>query len=86
MKCSPLYEDKAKYRKEIERAIVEVGADCRAGPIYLEYYHLLNESYRYEFFKKIFIRALFNLEEIYSLFETWFSSLSEEQLALLQTK
>ena len=32
---TPLFEDKPKYRKEVERAILEIGADCRAGPLYL---------------------------------------------------
>ena len=32
---TPLFEDRPKYRKEVERAILNVGADCRASPLYL---------------------------------------------------
>ena len=36
-----------KYKKELERAIVEIGADCRAISLYEEYYHLVADGFKY---------------------------------------
>ncbi len=47
---------------------------------------MLSENYRYEYFKKIFTRALTNLEEIYQLFQQWFNSKTEAELAAIAAK
>ena len=53
--------DPEKYKPQLERAIIEVGADSRALFLYEEYYEMVKENLRYEFYKKVFTRALRDL-------------------------
>ena len=39
--------DPQKYKKELEKCILEVGADSRAISMYEEYYEMLNENVRF---------------------------------------
>ncbi len=65
--CRLMYfdQDRQKYKKELEKAILEIGADSRALSLYEEYYDMVNEGVRFEFYKKLFTRALAGLEVMY---------------------
>ena len=62
------------YKEQLERAIMEVGADSRSLWLYQEYYDLIadNPNNRYEFYKKVFTRALIDLEALLARFNEWF--------------
>ena len=78
--------DQAKYKKELEKAIFEVGADTRSISFYQEYYGMISENTRYEFYKKIMTRALIGLEDIFDMFKNWLDQLNESQVNLFYTK
>lgn len=43
--CKEAYvDDLPKYKKELEKAIMEVGADSRSLSLYEEYYEMVNEA------------------------------------------
>lgn len=79
-------DDPLRYRKELEKAIIEIGADSRALFLYEEYYLMVNEGVRFEFYKKVFTRALIGLETLHEQFQQWFAALTEQQIAALATK
>jgi hypothetical protein len=57
------------YKKELDRAIIEIGADTNAAPIFEEYLSLINDDVsKWEFFKKVFSRSLVNLEHFFGVF------------------
>jgi len=47
---------------------------------------MLTESVRYEFYKKVFTRALIGLENLYAQFAGWFDNLPEDQIKTLAIK
>lgn len=63
-----------------------MGADTRSISFYQEYYGMISENTRYEFYKKIMTRALIDLEDIYDMFKQWLSDLNEAQVNLFYTK
>lgn len=70
----------------MEKAIIEIGADSRALFLYQEYYLMVNEGVRFEFYKKVFTRALIGLETLHEQFQEWFAALPDQQVAALATK
>lgn len=75
------------YKKELERAIAEVGADTQALPLFEEYLHLISDdTAKWEFFKKIFSKSLVGLEDVVKQFEMWIDGLSADKLQLIYTK
>jgi hypothetical protein len=75
-----------KYREELQYAIIEVGADTRSLFLYEEYYEIVSENTRFEFFKKIFTRGLVGLERMYEKYLQWFETISETQVKALAIK
>lgn len=75
-----------KYREELQYAIIEVGADSRSLFLYKEYYEIVGENMRFEFFKKIFTRGLVDLERMYEKFKEWFETISETMVRSLAVK
>jgi len=75
------------YKKELERAIAEVGADTQALPLFEEYLKMISDdAAKWEFFKKIFSKSLVGIEEVVRQFELWIDGLSPEKLQQIYTK
>lgn len=79
-------EDPLKYKKELEKAIIEIGADSRSLFLYEEFYPMVAENLRYEFYKKVFTRALIGLENQLAKFNEWFEMQNDQQINILAIK
>ena len=74
-------DDSKRYKKELERAIVEIGADLKSVSFFREYYELLSDNNgKYEFFKKLFTRPIEELETFWDQFEGWIGTLNQQEL------
>lgn len=69
------------YKKELERAVAEVGADTQAMPLFEEYLRLVGDDIaKWEFFKKLLTKSLVGLEAVVKQFEAWIDGLPADKL------